>query len=375
MIDSAFGTNGVKHTGLMLQGGSWFTSKSYHVAFFNSLGKIKFFDDRVVVAAPLMPKSAKLPISLITFKLDGTIDSAYGAVNHTNGIVTYAGLSAMDSGVTINYSNDGSLLLCGSQNGYGAVAKFFYGGVIDSTFGTNGIALLDRGFGTEHYSLIGFTGLGGNVGNKIFAGIGTINGGSSNSDFLLARYVPIQPLRVTPTSLVFGMVDSGKSRDLSFEITNFDSVTHTIDSVSVINPQYAILAPVRNVPLAPGAAITVGVRFAPTNTDSTMATVTIFDRMGVRNVALAGRGVAGSAGVYSESQPLFSITPNPAASFVSILGTDVIRYQIIDAVGRMVDASDRTSNTIDLSKLPAGMYFLDLTTTNGRGLRKLSIER
>ncbi|KXX67371.1 alpha-amylase family glycosyl hydrolase [Flammeovirga sp. SJP92] len=70
--------------------------------------------------------------------------------------------------------------------------------------------------------------------------------------------------------------------------------------------------------------------------------------------------------------------PNPSSSFVKIFGESLkgeVIYQLRDNTGRVVFAGqERISNyemTLDLSKLSAGIYYIDITTTEGRVVKKV----
>lgn len=378
-IDSTFGVAGVVHTGLHLQGGTWFTSKSYHAPFYDSLGHVRFFDDKVIVAAPLFARSSGTPISLISFNLDGTVDTSYGSLAHLHGIISPPDLASMDSATSLTFTNDGSLLVCGNINGYGAVAKLFYVGIVDSTFGINGLARLDNGFGSQHYSLLGFNPLGGGAQVKRFIAIGTTTDGT-NSDFLISRFVPVPILQIAPTSLDFGSVDTGKSRTLTITIKNYDTLTHIIDSVTAqVGSPFTIVQPVQPVALRPGDSVVVDVSFRPTQIFVYNVSLTIFDHpqnqeVTRRSVLASGRGVAGSASVEQDRPEQFSVTPNPATTTLSIGGVKLLEYRIIDALGRIVAQNSSLSNTIDVSRLSAGMYLLDARSAEGHYVRRFTIE-
>ena len=64
------------------------------------------------------------------------------------------------------------------------------------------------------------------------------------------------------------------------------------------------------------------------------------------------------------------IYPNPTTGFVNIVGSDVIRVEVLDAVGRMVMIVEN-SNTIDMSSLSTGAYMLRISLPKGIALRKV----
>lgn len=73
----------------------------------------------------------------------------------------------------------------------------------------------------------------------------------------------------------------------------------------------------------------------------------------------------------------FSISPNPANSFVHIGGLDdnSIRFEVFDIAGKRVDVGHLNTNLIDVSKLLPGLYLLVLISNNGeKGLQKFVVK-
>lgn len=63
----------------------------------------------------------------------------------------------------------------------------------------------------------------------------------------------------------------------------------------------------------------------------------------------------------------WDVYPNPAKDFVKIVSKQKIKnYQIYDAAGQKITSEKYTDNKIDLSKLPSGVYLLQVGFENGK---------
>ena len=71
------------------------------------------------------------------------------------------------------------------------------------------------------------------------------------------------------------------------------------------------------------------------------------------------------------SEVLVSINPNPATSQITISSTlDITAIALIDITGKEVARPDTTNNSINVSYLSKGLYFLQIETTGGRVVEK-----
>jgi hypothetical protein len=63
-----------------------------------------------------------------------------------------------------------------------------------------------------------------------------------------------------------------------------------------------------------------------------------------------------------------TLYPNPAAGFVTITGKDLKQAQVINALGQCVATvkGEGEQLTLDISNLPAGVYFVNITDGEGR---------
>jgi uncharacterized delta-60 repeat protein len=67
----------------------------------------------------------------------------------------------------------------------------------------------------------------------------------------------------------------------------------------------------------------------------------------------------------------FSISPNPTNSILNIATQETLKYiNIIDLLGRKTNITNFENNTIDVSKLQNGIYFIEIATENGLQTQK-----
>jgi len=127
-LDPAFGSGGIVTTDFGIQTGSQ-NAATANAAVIQSDGKI------VVVGAA--PGSNDFPIgAVLRYNPNGSLDTTFG----TGGIVTTAGIEDQPF-TSVALQSDGKIVAV--AGGFSAsVARFTTAGVLDSTFGTNGIVTL-----------------------------------------------------------------------------------------------------------------------------------------------------------------------------------------------------------------------------------------
>lgn len=71
---------------------------------------------------------------------------------------------------------------------------------------------------------------------------------------------------------------------------------------------------------------------------------------------------------YTQEQPYLSVCPNPAVDFISISSEQSLsKISIFNQTGiKVLEVRNHPGNTIDISKLIKGIYFLKVETTNGQ---------
>lgn len=71
---------------------------------------------------------------------------------------------------------------------------------------------------------------------------------------------------------------------------------------------------------------------------------------------------------------VINVYPNPANNLVTIEGMDVLKAEITDASGKLISTYNNPVSDIDVSKIPAGIYFVKLTNAKMQSVvKKLSI--
>lgn len=168
-IDTSFGTNGITITNL---GGT------SDIAFAGVIQP----DGKIVVAGQTNRNGGDFDFALVRYKTDGTLDTTFG----TNGTTTTSVGGNTDEAYACALQPDGKIIAAGHTNVNGGrdfvIVRYSSEGIIDSTFGTNGITITNVG-GTDdraHACVLQPDG------KTIIAGFTNRNAG--NFDFALARY-------------------------------------------------------------------------------------------------------------------------------------------------------------------------------------------
>jgi len=131
-----------------------------------------------------------------------------------------------------------------------------------------------------------------------------------------------------------------------------------------------------------------GVRFATVGTEPGRGTTTqpssysFFDQLAplgplyyrLRQVDVGGAATFSALVAVSSSQALeMAVFPNPAHDFFIIAGPAAARYQVRNQLGQQVSQGIIAAGmaTVELGRLPAGVYQITLETANGRAVRSL----
>ena len=78
-----------------------------------------------------------------------------------------------------------------------------------------------------------------------------------------------------------------------------------------------------------------------------------------------------ATGIGEDSQPLVQLYPNPVSETLNISGLKDAAIKMFSVNGKEMMSFDKFSgNTIDVSKLPAGVYIMNVTTGDGMQVRK-----
>jgi sugar lactone lactonase YvrE/P pilus assembly chaperone PapD len=176
-----------------------------------------------------------------------------------------------------------------------------------------------------------------------------------------------QAIDVTPTSLDFGNVTVGQSKDLTLQVRNTGNAVLTVNSITSNNAQFSVTSPSTPFKMAAGGQQSVNVRFTPNSTTAQTGTLTITSDDPNRptvSVSLAGRG-----GTQSAAPRIDSINPTsgPAGAPVIITGANfgataadnIVRFGGAQAAVTVISSTQLAA--VVPSGLLAGAYTVTVT--------------
>jgi hypothetical protein len=118
---------------------------------------------------------------------------------------------------------------------------------------------------------------------------------------------------------------------------------------------------------------TATIQLSFTQTDTALRSTIIHDT----SILFIGEGMPTQSVAEEQSKQLI-ISPNPSHGIVIIqssIDLNAASYKVIDVVGRTVQTQGISANTLDLSALPNGTYFLCITPKQSASqLRRIVIE-
>ncbi|GBD04153.1 hypothetical protein HRbin19_01461 [bacterium HR19] len=125
------------------------------------------------------------------------------------------------------------------------------------------------------------------------------NGGNTNVLLSGRGIAPL--LSVSPTSLDFGGVDVGSSRDMQVSLSNIGEAQLRVDEILISGTGFSLVNP-PSLPifLNPASSVSLSIRFSPTSRGTLSGKLIIVSNGGSKSVLLSGQGFA----------PVLSITPS-----------------------------------------------------------------
>jgi uncharacterized delta-60 repeat protein len=252
-------------------------------------------DGRIVVAgAAGRFLNSRFDFGLARYNSNGTLDSTFG----TGGKVTtdFGAVDDLPSASAIALQGDGKIVVAG-RTGLDdafdfALARYNSNGTLDTSFGTSGKVITDFAGSSDQATSVALQA----DGNIVVAGGANLNG---RFEFALARYIGSGALApdidTAPTSLAFGNVTQGSSRDLTVTVRNTGGATLNVTATTLVGPEYAIVAGGGAFSLAAGATRQVTVRLAPISLGTKAATLSFASNDTDENpktVPLSGTAVA-----------------------------------------------------------------------------------
>ena len=66
-----------------------------------------------------------------------------------------------------------------------------------------------------------------------------------------------------------------------------------------------------------------------------------------------------------------NVYPNPATGMITVAAANIIRIEVIDAMGRVAMTQNGSANTMNISALAEGVYTLRVATENGVSMKRI----
>lgn len=185
------------------------------------------------------------------------------------------------------------------------------------------------------------------AGTHLITAAGTDSQGARGSATLtvIVRADNFSNLAAPQTSLDFGSLTTGQTRELTFAIQNSGNAPFTVNALTSNNARFAVTAPAAPFTIAARSQREINVRFTPTAAGEQTGTLTIAANASNRtslSVALTGRATGASAGALA------------TVSAASFSGTALAREAIVAAFGAGLATTTQTANTLPLPTQLAG---------------------
>lgn len=136
----------------------------------------------------------------------------------------------------------------------------------------------------------------------------TVGGIASQSGFTVAVAGPVTAaplIAVSPTTLDFGSVTPGQTRDLTLTVRNLGAANLSVNSLTSSSARYTVVSPAAPFTVSPNGTQTVTLRFSPNATGVQTGTLTIASNDAAQaSVAVALTGSGSAAAV-----PSIDVTP------------------------------------------------------------------
>ncbi|MDP4198091.1 MAG: choice-of-anchor D domain-containing protein [Bacteroidota bacterium] len=222
-----------------------------------------------------------------------------------------------------------------------------------------------------------YAGFGGMKVSGLYSYGDTTYATTSDGIFALVAKPGIAEFTSSVSSVDFGPVAVGQSRDTTILINNNGAIDDTITSITSDNAAFSVIDPPSGIPAFSTTTLTV--HFAPVSAGPVSGNLSIASNAAGSPDRIALAGTSGSSGVQSDlvthSIILGAPYPNPSSGDVTVpihLGEDGrITILLLDMIGRelatvfdghLLDGDRQIS--INLGKITPGAYFLKVRTAN-----------
>ncbi len=331
-LDSTFGINGVVVTDLN-------GNDEGNAVVLQASGKI--------VVAGTTNAAGTEDFAMIRYTGDGKIDSTFGL----NGAVI-SNLGGNDTGSSVALQHDQKIIVAGTSNASGkanfTVVRYTKDGTPDSSFGTNGIAMVDFGGDATQHGL------------TIQADGGIVVVGNYQFKFAVARFkgdsTDILPVNIINLKAYL----QGGAVKLSWTALNELNVASYIIQRSANGKDFTAIGNVKaagNRRPVIDYSFVDGLPFKGDNFYYLQAT----DRDGKKTQT----GVV----LIDIKNDAFIVYPNPAKDVVRIDGlqaTDTKTISLVDAAGKVLQraVTQNTGYSFNVKQLAAGLYYIRINSNN-----------
>ena len=212
-------------------------------------------------------------------------------------------------------------------------------------------------------------------GNKLVGAGKTPDG--QNITFIMEFVLAPAAITVSPQNVNFGDVQVGtQSPSRELVMKNSGSGNLLINSVALGGANVSQFQLTDNnsypISLGYGDSAIVSVAFFPTSSGNKAADVDFSTNTGSFQVSLSGKGIPG-VGITELKKKTITVTPNPAASFVTVNSLEEIEVvKMYNRIGQLVfekPCKGLKSQIIDVTEFKPGLYFIFAVAANGSGLK------
>ncbi len=176
---------------------------------------------------------------------------------------------------------------------------------------------------------------------------------------------PAPKIVVSPTSLAFGSVPTGESKDMSLAVQNQGNAVLAVKSIAIDNPRFALASQAPPISISPGAAVEFKVRFAPTGAGDTAGQLILASDDPTQStliIALTGSGTA-AAPIITKVEPLAasagSVVALTGSGFSPVIVSNKVFFGGLSAV--LVSATPAQLGVVVPPNLQAGAAAITVT--------------